>query len=90
MYKPAPKTEDGRDYVLKKGRYGEFWAHPDYPKVKDAQPLELTREKLIEKYGEPPKTEDGDEYKLRSGRYGEFWAHPEYPKVKKVQKIKSN
>lgn len=86
-YEPAPKTDDGRDYILKRGRYGEFWAHPDYPKVKDAKPLELKPEKMKEVYGEIPKTEDGRNYLLKKGRFGEFWAHPDYPKVKDIKKI---
>lgn len=88
MYEPAPKTDDDRDYNLKKGRYGEFWAHPDYPKVKDAQPLVYTKKKRTELFGDAPKTDKGDEYLLRSGKYGYFWAHPDYPKVKDIQKVK--
>jgi DNA topoisomerase-1 len=90
FYKPAPKTDDGRDYVLKKGRFGEFWAHPDYPKVKDAKPLEYKDDKLEELFGEAPETKDGRKYEFRTGRYGKFWAHPDYPKVKKTKKIKKN
>jgi DNA topoisomerase-1 len=86
-YMPAPKTKDGRDYELKKGRYGEFWAHPDYPKTKDIKSLELRPEKIIELYGKPPKTKDGKDYLLRKGRFGEFWAHPDYPEVKDIKKI---
>jgi DNA topoisomerase-1 len=41
-YKVSPKTDDARDYLLKQSRFGHFWAHPDYPKVKDTKPLELT------------------------------------------------
>src|SRR5690606_22262375 len=69
-YEPAPKTEDARDYVLKKGRYGEFWAHPDYPKVKDAQPLVYTAKMQTELFGAAPKTDDGKDYLLRSGKFG--------------------
>jgi DNA topoisomerase-1 len=87
-YQPAPKTDDGRDYILKKGRFGNFWAHPDYPQVKDAKPLELKPEKLAEKYGQPPQTDDGRPYLLRRGRFGFFWAHPDYPKVKDIVPIK--
>ena len=87
-YLPAPKTEDGVDYVLKKGRYGDFWAHPDYPKVKDAKPLELKPDKIEEMYGKPPKTEDGKDYLLKNGRFGPFWAHPDYPKKKDIISIK--
>ena len=57
-YKPAPQTEDGRNYLLKDGRYGRFWAHPDYPKVKDAKPLDLTRDIFEKVYGKAPKSKD--------------------------------
>lgn len=87
-YEPAPQTEDGKPFILKTGRYGEFWAHPNYPKVKDARPLVLKRHKLEEIYGEIPKTKDGKDFELKKGRYGEFWAHPDYPKVKEIIKIK--
>ncbi len=88
MYLPAPKTDDGKDFILKKGRFGEFWAHPDYPKVKDARPLELQPDKLEEAFGKPPQTEDGRNYLIKSGKFGEFWAHPDYPKVKDIIKVK--
>lgn len=86
-YKSAPKTDDGRDYLLKQGRYGEFWAHPDYPKVKDAKPLEYTDEVFKQLYGSAPKGSDGKKMILRRGKFGEFWAHPDYPKVKEVERI---
>jgi DNA topoisomerase-1 len=87
-HKPAPKTEDGRDFLLKKGRFGQFWAHPDYPKVKDARPLEFTDEYLLKTYGKAPKASDGKKMVLRKGKYGFFWAHPDYPEVKELQKAK--
>jgi DNA topoisomerase-1 len=87
LYEKAPKTDDGREYVLKTGRFGKFWAHPDYPKVKDARPLTIKPEKMEEIYGEIPKTDDGRMYILKKGRFGEFWAHPDYPKVKDIKKI---
>jgi DNA topoisomerase-1 len=87
-YNPAPQTDDGEDYILKKGRYGYFWAHPRYPKVKDIRSLELKKELLFKQYGEPPKTDDGEDYILKKGRYGYFWAHPRYPEVKSIIKIK--
>lgn len=61
-YEFGPKTDDGRDYVLKNSKYGKFWAHPDYPKVKDTKPL-LLKEKcplsghsLVERKGKWGKT----------------------------------
>ncbi len=88
MYLEAPKTEDGREYLLKVGKFGKFWAHPDYPKVKDAKPLEMKKAALIKVYGAIPKTKDGKDYVLRHGKFGEFWAHPDYPKVKDIIRIK--
>lgn len=87
-YLPAPKTEDNREYVLKVGRFGQFWAHPDYPTVKDAKPLELKPEKMREKYGEAPLTDDKRPYLIKKGRFGMFWAHPDYPKVKDIIPVK--
>ncbi len=87
-YEPSPKTEDGRNFLLKKGKFGKFWAHPDYPKVKDARPLELKPEKVKELYGEPPKADDKQSYILRQGKFGPFWAHPKYPEVKDIIRIK--
>ena len=86
-YELPPKTEDGREYLIKKGRFGKFWAHPDYPKVKDAQPLTLRKEALIEIYGNIPETKDGRSYLLKKGRFGEFWAHPDYPDTKDIIRI---
>lgn len=86
-YLTAPKTEEGKDYELKQGRYGKFWAHPDYPKVKDARPLEYTDEAKKEIYGQIPTTENGTKMILRSGKFGEYWAHPDYPKVKEIQRV---
>jgi len=88
MYKPAPKTADGRDFVLKKGRYGEFWAHPDYPKVKETAQIEYTDAKKEELYGKPPKAKDGSTMVFKQGRFGPYWAHKNYPKVKETIRIK--
>lgn len=87
-YEDSPLTDDGRPFLLKKGRYGEFWAHPDYPKVKDARPLIYRKQKLIELFGEPPLTDDGRDFLFRTGKFGNYWAHPDYPKVKQTVPIK--
>jgi len=85
-YVAGPRTEDGRKYNFKKSRFGYFWAHPDYPKVKDARPLEYLPEINKQLFGSTPK--DGKvKYVLRKGRFGMFWAHPDYPKIKKIKKI---
>jgi DNA topoisomerase-1 len=87
LYLNSPKTDDGRDYLLKRGRFGYFWAHPDYPKVKDAKPLEYSLDVFKELYGSAPKTKNGKKMILRKGKFGEFWAHPDYPEIKEVQRI---
>lgn len=87
-YRPSPTTDDSRPYNLKKSRYGYFWAHPDYPKIKDAQPLELLPELEIKVYGKVPVVK-GQEYVLKRSRFGFFWAHPQYPKIKDIIKINS-
>ena len=89
-YEPAPVSQDGKLYILKQGRYGKFWAHPDYPKVKDARPLELNLQARGLVYGVPPRSSDGTQMVLRSGKYGEYWAHPNYPSVKEIKKIDKN
>lgn len=86
-YKDPPKTDDGRIYLLKRSKYGYFWAHPDYPKVKDAKTLELTDDLLVKVYGKSPKADDGKKMVLRRSRFGFFWTHPDYPKVKQIVKI---
>ncbi|MBN1331745.1 type I DNA topoisomerase [Candidatus Dojkabacteria bacterium] len=87
-YQPAPKTEDGRDYLFKKGRFGYFWAHPDYPKEKNIESLEYTKEVFRKLYGSIPKASDGKKMILKKGRFGEFWSHPDYPEVKEYKSIK--
>lgn len=89
FYLAPPKTEDGRDFLLKVGRFGKFWAHPDYPKVKDARPLSFNDETFKAVYGNTPKANDGKKMILRRGKFGEFWAHPDYPEVKEVIRIKA-
>jgi len=64
-YLKAPVAEDGKEMMLKVGRYGKFWAHPDYPKVKEAKPLMLKKkcpeckEPLVERKGKWGKTFTG-------------------------------
>jgi DNA topoisomerase-1 len=89
-YKSAPKTEEGKDYTLKFGRYGYYWAHPEYPKVKDARPLELLDDIFAQIYGKKPLSSDGKVMILKRGRFGEFWAHPDYPAKKEIINIKKS
>jgi DNA topoisomerase-1 len=76
-YLEAPKSGDGKIMVLKSGRYGKFWAHPDYPKVKEAKPL-LLKEKCP-KCGEPLVE--------RRGKWGKtFVGCSGYPKCRYIKK----
>ena len=86
-YQIAPLTEDGRNYSLKRSKFGYFWAHPDYPKTKDIKPLELVEQKRTELFGKAPKSSDAKDMILRKGRFGYFWAHPDYPNKKELLKI---
>jgi DNA topoisomerase I len=88
MYNPAPKTTDNRDFVLKHGRFGEFWAHPDYPEVKETAEVAYTDKKKEELYGKAPKAKDGSIMVFKKGRFGPYWAHINYPEVKETVRIK--
>jgi DNA topoisomerase I len=86
-YQSPPKTDDGREYLLKNSRFGYFWAHPDYPKVKDAKPLEYQKSIKLKLYGKTPLSKDNKKMVLKKGRFGEFWAHPNYPEIKEIIRI---
>jgi len=87
LYNPAPTTKEGKQFNLKKGPFGIYWAHPDYPKVKENKPLEYNKAIFKKIYGISPKSKDGKKMILRNGRFGEFWAHPDYPNKKEIKKI---
>lgn len=79
-YLPAPKAEDGTTMILKTGRFGKFWAHPDYPKVKEASPL-LLKEKC---------PECGEALVERKGKWGRFFIGCSgYPKCRYIKTQKS-
>jgi ssDNA-binding Zn-finger/Zn-ribbon topoisomerase 1 len=40
IYGVPPKTEKGKSYVLRAGKFGFFWAHPNYPKEKDIKRID--------------------------------------------------
>lgn len=89
-YKPAPKSDDGRNYSLKLGRFGYYWSHPDSPKVKQNVSLQLNDEIFAQVYGKVPKSSDGKDMILKRGRFGEFWTHPDYPEKKEIISIKKS
>lgn len=78
-YLVAPETSDGTKMVLKEGKYGKFWAHPDYPKVKETSPLLL---KVKCPRCKSPLVE-------RKGRWGKmFIGCSGYPKCNYIKKNK--
>lgn len=78
-FESAPLTEDKREFQLKKSRFGTFWAHPDYPKVKDARPL-LLKEKC---------PECGSATVERKGKFGRtFIGCSSYPACKYIKGAK--
>ncbi len=80
-YEKAPVTEDGREYILKNSRYGKFWAHPDYPKVKEAKSLILKEKCPLSGHG----------LVERKGKWGKtFIGCSDYPKCKYIKNVKEN
>ena len=78
-YLSAPDSSDGKKMILKFGRYGKFWAHPDYPKIKETSPLKL-RKKC---------PECGESLVERKGRWGKiFIGCSGYPECKYIKKSK--
>jgi DNA topoisomerase-1 len=74
----------GRSMVLKKGRFGQFYACSGYPDCKTTKPVGGEQRKpdvpLEEKC---PRC--GHNLVLKSGRFGEFTACGDYPKCKYVK-----
>lgn len=78
-YEKGPVTEDGREFILKNSRYGKFWAHPDYPKVKEAKSLILKEKCPLCKHG----------LVERKGKWGKtFIGCSDYPKCKYIKNVK--
>ena len=80
--------------VIKKGRFGEFAACPNYPKCKNTKPL--TEKKAPEKKKEEAKPVQVADFKcekcgsdmvLRSGKFGSFYACSSFPKCKFTKQI---
>ena len=89
----------GKTMVIRKGRYGKFYACPDYPNCKG--------KKAINRKQGWKRTGDGNSYVeaetsnekcpqcgspmvLRSGRFGKFLACSRYPKCRATKKIVSS
>jgi DNA topoisomerase I len=74
----------GRPMVLKKGRFGTFYACTGYPDCKTTKPIGGSQKKPDQPLDEKcPQC--GNHLVLKSGRYGEFTACSNYPTCKYVK-----
>ena len=84
----------GSRMVIKKGRYGEFAACPNFPKCRNTKPIEpkasnegkaevkKAPEKKLEIVPDMKCEKCGSNMVLRQGRYGSFYACEKYPQCK--------
>ena len=85
----------GSKMVIKKGRFGEFAACPNFPKCRNTKPLNASQSKNVETESETSEKAKeieivpdmkcekcGGDIVLRQGRYGSFYACVNYPKCK--------
>lgn len=90
--KPAADMEDkvcgkcGRLMVLKRGRYGLFWACTGYPECRNVLRPEGTEKPMAEPTDEKCET-CGAPMVIRQGRYGRFLACSSYPKCRTVKSL---
>ncbi len=68
--------------VRKRGRFGAFWACPEYPKCKHTQPMAAEKPEEVE--GKCPQCGGG--LMRRRGRYGPFTSCANYPECKFILK----
>ncbi len=74
----------GRPMVLKKGRFGTFFACTGYPDCKTTKPIGGQQKKPDQPL-EEKCPQCGSHLVLKTGRYGEFTACSNYPKCKYVK-----
>jgi DNA topoisomerase I len=76
----------GRVMVLKKGRFGQFYACSGYPECKTTRPIAAANQKKV---ADVPIDEDcpkcASKLVKKYGRYGEFIACSNYPKCKYIK-----
>ena len=83
----------GKPMVIKLGRFGKFLSCGDYPKCKNARPLEEDPEakkemdELQKKLGGKKCSKCGEPMEVKKGRYGEFLGCTGYPKCRNMQAI---
>ena len=81
----------GAKMVVKRGRFGQFAACPNYPECKNTKPIDASGKPLEKKEA---KVVDGEKCPecgasivLRKGRFGEFYACENYPKCKYTKQL---
>jgi DNA topoisomerase-1 len=95
LEKTAEKCEKcGSPMVVKLGRYGKFLSCSNYPKCKNAKPLEgapaekTAEEKELERKLSGKKCEKcGSPMEVKHGKFGDFLGCSAYPKCKNIQPI---
>jgi DNA topoisomerase-1 len=74
----------GRPMVLKKGRFGQFYACTGYPDCKTTKPIG-GQQKKPDKPLDEKCPQCGNNLVIKTGRYGEFTACSNYPECKYVK-----
>src|SRR5579885_1969565 len=75
----------GRPMVLRKGRFGQFYACSGYPDCKTTKRIGATEQKQIDVPLEEKCPQCGNNLVLKHGRFGEFTACSNYPTCKYVK-----
>jgi DNA topoisomerase-1 len=75
----------GRTMVLKKGRFGTFYACTGYPDCKTTRRIDAKEQKKADVPLDEKCPLDGGQLVMKSGRFGEFTACGNYPKCKFVK-----
>jgi DNA topoisomerase-1 len=75
----------GRPMVLKKGRFGQFYACSGYPDCKTTKRIGASEQKVADKPLDENCPQCGSQLVVKQGRFGEFIACSNYPKCKYVK-----
>jgi DNA topoisomerase-1 len=75
----------GREMVIKRGRFGQFWACKGYPDCQTAKPIHATGQPAAPQPTGEKCPECGEEMVRRNGRFGPFVACSGFPKCKYVK-----
>lgn len=75
----------GREMVLKKGRFGQFYACTGYPDCKTTKPLNGKEQKKADVLLDEDCPSCGSKLVMKFGRFGEFTACSNYPTCKYVK-----